>query len=94
MNMRAIFTFWEPEHSVPAYLRLCRETWLRNSPGFALTASSYDSFEACTGPDVLDLDTLKTVRKLSADSRDGALHGVYLKARSNGARPSLMTDTA
>ena len=62
MSERRIFTFWEPKGSMPAYLQLCRETWLRNSPGRTLVELNYDNLELYTGLDVLDLDSLKTVR--------------------------------
>ncbi len=61
MLEQTIFTFWEPRESIPAYLRLCRETWLRHSPGFSIVQLNYDNFERYTGPGVLDLETLKTV---------------------------------
>lgn len=56
-----MFTFWEPRGSVPAYLRLCRETWRRNSPGTTIEQLDYDNFERYTGPNVVDLQTLKTL---------------------------------
>ena len=61
MSERRIFTFWEPKGSMPAYLQLCRETWRRNSPGRTLVELNYDNLEHYTGPDVLDLEILKTV---------------------------------
>ena len=61
MNKNRIFTFWEPRDSVPAYLRLCRDTWTRNCPEFQVTVVNYDNLEHYAGRGVLDIETLKTV---------------------------------
>lgn len=61
-GLNRIFTFWEPRDHVPAYLRLCRDTWTRNSPGFDITVLDHDNLEHHTGPDALDIETLKSAR--------------------------------
>jgi len=48
MSERRIFTFWEPKGSMPAYLQLCRETWLRNSPGRSVVELNHDNLELYT----------------------------------------------
>jgi len=61
MNKNRIFTFWEPRGSVPAYLRLCRDTWTLNCPEFEVIVVNYDNLEHYAGRGVLDIETLKTV---------------------------------
>lgn len=42
MIPRHIYTFWEPKDSIPAYLRLCMETWKTNAPDFEITVLDHN----------------------------------------------------
>ena len=43
MNMKKVFTFWEPKENVPGYVRLCMETWKGCLPGYETIVLDYDS---------------------------------------------------
>lgn len=62
---------------MPAYLRLCRDTWTRNCPEFRITLLNYDNFEHYTGAGVLDVETLKTVSLPS--QKDAIMFAVLAK---------------
>ena len=42
MIPRHIYTFWEPKGSIPAYLRLCMQTWKTNAPDFEITVLDHN----------------------------------------------------
>lgn len=46
MAPRHIFTFWEPTDSMPAYLKLCLDTWKTNAPGFKVTTLDHSNLES------------------------------------------------
>lgn len=46
MVPRHIFTFWEPKDSMPAYLRLCLDTWKKNAPEFEVTTLDHSNIES------------------------------------------------
>lgn len=46
MLPRHIFTFWEPKDSMPAYLRLCLNTWKTNAPEFEVTLLDHSNLES------------------------------------------------
>ena len=36
-----VYTFWEPQESIPFYLRLCMETWRKNLPNATIVVLDY-----------------------------------------------------
>ena len=36
-----IFTFWEPENSMPAYLKLCMQSWIKHLPDYEIINLNY-----------------------------------------------------
>ncbi|VTU06971.1 acetyltransferase [Actinobacillus porcinus] len=55
-----IFAFWESPNPIPAYLDLCRETWIKNIPNCKIHILNHANLHEYIG-DTYDLEKLKTI---------------------------------
>ena len=55
-----IFVFWESDKPIPAYLELCKKTWLKNIPNANIQIINYSNLSEYIG-DIYDMDKLKTI---------------------------------
>ena len=51
---KRIFTFWEPENSIPEYLKLCMQTWTKFLPDYEIVILNYSNLEYRLGKDYFD----------------------------------------
>lgn len=49
-----LFTFWEPKEKMPAYIRLCMQTWKKFLPESEVVLLDYSNLEEWLGKDVYD----------------------------------------
>lgn len=49
-----LFTFWEPKEKMPAYIRLCMQTWQKFLPESEVVLLDYSNLEEWLGKDVYD----------------------------------------
>ena len=49
-----LFTFWEPKEKMPAYIRLCMQTWKKFLPECEVVLLDYSNLEEWLGKDVYD----------------------------------------
>ena len=49
-----LFTFWEPKEKMPAYIRLCMQTWKKFLPECEVVLLDYSNLEEWLGIDVYD----------------------------------------
>lgn len=49
-----IFTFWEPKHLMPAYIKLCIETWKKFLPEYKIHIVDYSSLDSYLGENYFD----------------------------------------
>lgn len=54
--MKKIFTFWEPQNSIPPYVALCMETWKKFLPEYEIVILNYTNLSQ-----YLDKKTIKAV---------------------------------
>lgn len=40
-----IFTFWEPKENLPAYIKLCTQTWKKYLPDYEITVLDYSNLD-------------------------------------------------
>lgn len=59
-NMKKIFAFWESKDKIPAYLELCKKTWIKNIPDAEIHIINYDNIEYYLG-DTYSLDQIKKI---------------------------------
>lgn len=52
--MKKIFTFWEPKDAMPAYIKLCIETWKKYLPDYEVVILDYSNYEDWIGKDCYD----------------------------------------
>ena len=64
MNNKKIFTFWEPKGDMPAYLKLCMQTWKKFLHDFEIITLDYSSVDDWLGKNFFD-ETLYTDYNLS-----------------------------
>ena len=62
MNQRRIFYFWEPEGSMPAYLKLCLRTWQVHLPTYDIVGLNYSNLDQYIRRGTYDMPTLRRVR--------------------------------
>lgn len=55
-----IFAFWESPNPIPAYLDLCRETWIKNIPNCKIHILNHANLHEYIG-DTYNLEKLKTI---------------------------------
>ncbi len=55
-----IFAFWESPTSLPAYLELCKETWIKNISNCEIHIINYDNIHKYLG-DIYDIAELKKI---------------------------------
>lgn len=60
-DVARIFCFWEPRNRIPAYLKLCMETWRKFLPHYEIVLLDYGNLCEWIEEDDLDLETLKTL---------------------------------
>ncbi|MDR1477253.1 MAG: capsular polysaccharide synthesis protein [Rickettsiales bacterium] len=51
---KTIFTFWEPADAMPAYIRLCIETWRRHLPEYEIVVLDYSNIYKYIPKDLYD----------------------------------------
>ena len=51
---KRISTFWEPENSIPEYLKLCMQTWTKFLPDYEIVILNYSNLEYWLGKDYFD----------------------------------------
>lgn len=59
MNKPTVFTFWEPEGSLPPYIKLCIDTWRKNLTGYEIKILNYSNLFNYIRNDVLDIQLLE-----------------------------------
>ena len=55
-----IFAFWESKEAIPAYLELCKQTWIKNIPNLEIHILNHSNLAEYIG-DVYDLNQLKKI---------------------------------
>ena len=60
MTQNNIFAFWESPNPIPAYLDLCRDTWIKNIPNCKIHILNHSNLHQYIG-NTYDLDKLKTI---------------------------------
>jgi hypothetical protein len=58
--MNKIFAFWESKEQIPAYLELCKQTWLKYIPNLEITILNHSNLQDYIG-DVYDIEDLKKI---------------------------------
>jgi len=58
-NEKKIFCFWEPPGSMPAYLKLCMDSWRRHLANYDIVVVSYANLEHYIPRGTYDIDALK-----------------------------------
>ena len=53
-STRKIFTFWEPCTNVPAYLKLCMQTWRKFLPEYEIIMLNYSNLDEWLGENYFD----------------------------------------
>ncbi len=48
-NKPKIFTFWEPKEKIPAYIKLCMETWQKHLPDYKIVVLDYENLDEWLG---------------------------------------------
>ena len=51
---KRIFTFWEPSHKMPAYIRLCIQTWKKFLPEYEVIILDYSNIDKWIEPNFYD----------------------------------------
>lgn len=59
MNKKRIFTFWEPKTNLPAYLKLCMQTWQKFLPEYEVVVLDYSNLDDWLGKDFFDKSLFK-----------------------------------
>lgn len=59
-NANNIFAFWESPNPIPAYLDLCKDTWIKNIPNCEIHILNHDNLDRYL-EGVYDLQKLKTI---------------------------------
>ena len=59
MNTKRIFTFWEPKTNLPAYLKLCMQTWQKFLPEYEVVILDYTNLSYWLGKDFFDKSLFK-----------------------------------
>lgn len=54
MYNKQIFTFWEPAKSMPAYVKLCIETWRTFLPDYEVVVVDYSTLDKWLGKGFFD----------------------------------------
>ncbi len=60
INQNNIFAFWESPNPIPAYLDLCRDTWIKNIPNCKIHILNHSNLHEYIG-NTYDLEKLKTI---------------------------------
>lgn len=55
-----IFAFWQSNDPIPAYLDLCKDTWIKNIPNCAIHIINHSNLHEYIG-DIYDLENLKKI---------------------------------
>ncbi len=55
-----IFAFWESPNPIPAYLDLCKDTWVKNIPNCEIHILNHSNLDQYIG-DIYDIEALKTI---------------------------------
>ncbi|QIO10173.1 capsular polysaccharide synthesis protein [Acinetobacter lanii] len=58
--MNKIFAFWESNEKIPAYLELCKATWIKNIPNLEIHIINHSNLHEYIG-DTYDLEKLKKI---------------------------------
>ncbi len=48
-NEKYVFTFWEPKEKIPAYIKLCMETWQKHLPDYKIVVLDYENLDEWLG---------------------------------------------
>lgn len=59
MNKKRIFTFWEPKTNLPAYLKLCMQTWQKFLPEYEVVILDYTNLDSWLGKNFFDESLFK-----------------------------------
>ena len=54
INNPKIFTFWEPKEKIPAYIKLCMQTWKKFLPEYEIIIVDYSTLEKYLGKNFFD----------------------------------------
>lgn len=60
VNTNNIFAFWESQEPIPAYLELCKDTWIKNIPNCQIHILNHSNLQHYIG-DTYHLDDLKKI---------------------------------
>ena len=58
-NEKKIFCFWEPPGAMPAYVKLCMDTWRKYLTRYDIVVLSYANLDRYVTPGTYDIDALK-----------------------------------
>ena len=53
-NKPKIFTFWEPKEKIPAYIKLCMQTWKKFLPEYEVVVVDYSNIDEYLGKNFYD----------------------------------------
>ena len=59
INHKRIFTFWEPKANLPAYLKLCMQTWQKFLPEYEIVVLDYSNLDNWLGKNFFDKSLFK-----------------------------------
>ena len=54
-NKPKIFTFWEPKEKIPAYIKLCMQTWEKFLPEYEVIVVDYSNIYEYLGKNFFGL---------------------------------------
>lgn len=54
INKPKIFTFWEPKEKIPAYIKLCMQTWKKFLPEYEIIVIDYSNIDKYLGKNFYD----------------------------------------
>lgn len=60
LSQNNIFAFWESPNPIPAYLELCKESWIKNIPNCAIHILNHSNLHQYIG-DTYDMEQLKSI---------------------------------
>ncbi len=60
MSQNNIFAFWESPNPIPAYLDLCKETWIKNIPNCRIHILNHSNLHEYIG-DIYEMEDLKSI---------------------------------
>lgn len=73
--MKRIFTFWEPKENIPAYIKLCMQTWYKFLPDYEIVVLDYENLRDWIRPETYNAIVFK---RMSLAKQSDALRAALL----------------